>query len=75
MKPVHDAVASPERLAYGLSKWLLAGNAKFGPETFARDWRQWVPDPNGARRPTVEDLEIAEFAAEVDRERAGHAPE
>jgi hypothetical protein len=76
IKSVHDAVGGPKRLAYGLTKWLIAGNAKYGPETFARDWRTWVPDPSGAaRRPTVEDLDLAEFAAHVDQERASHATE
>jgi hypothetical protein len=72
LKPVYDEVGDVDRLCYGLAKWLLAGNAKFGPSVFARDWRSWVP---GGREhvPRLGDLAVEEFVAQVkgDNNHAG----
>ena len=62
LRATHDAVADPPRLAYGLSKWLLSDNARFGPEAFARDWRRWVPNGTGPK-PDPTDLAFAEWLA------------
>jgi len=70
LKPVHDQLQDVDRLCYGLAKWLLDGNAKFGPAVFARDWRKWVPGGRDGL-PSLQELEIEEFVAEVERGRGG----
>jgi uncharacterized protein YdaU (DUF1376 family) len=70
LKPVHDQLQDVDRLCYGLAKWLLAGNAKFGPAVFARDWRKWVPGGRDGL-PRLGRLAVEEFVAEVRREREG----
>ena len=62
LKPVYDELKDTDRLCYGLAKWLRAGNAKFGPAVFARDWRQWVPSGQDGR-PKGNDLVMAEWLA------------
>ena len=61
-KPVYDALQDVDRLCYGLAKWLVAGNAKYGPAAFARDWRSWVPDGKPTS-PSKTDIAIAEWLA------------
>jgi len=41
LRPMHDLIG-PERGAQALTAWLEAGNAKYGPMVFARDWRTWA---------------------------------
>jgi hypothetical protein len=64
LKPVYDEVQDVDRLCYGLAKWLMAGNGRFGPSVFARDWRAWVP---GGREhvPRLGELAVEEFVAQV----------
>src|SRR3990167_1765779 len=62
LKPVYDELKDTDRLCYGLAKWLRAGNAKFGPAVFARDWRQWVPSGQDGL-PKGNDLVMAEWLA------------
>ena len=69
LKPVYNEIKDTDRLCYGLAKWLRAGNAKFGPAVFARDWRQWVPNGQDGL-PKGNDLVMAEWLAkEADAQR------
>jgi hypothetical protein len=68
LKPVYDQVHDTDRLCYGLAKWLLAGNGKYGAPAFARDWRTWVPGGRGTI-PSLSQLAIEEFVAAVRSER------
>jgi len=69
LKPVYDDVRDTDRLCYGLAKFLIAGKGHLGPEVFARDWRKWVPGGRDGL-PSLQDLEIEEFVAEIDWARA-----
>jgi hypothetical protein len=62
LKPVHEQIHDVDRLYWGLAKWLRAGNARFGPHVFARDWRTWVPGGQDGL-PDAGELAIAEFLA------------
>lgn len=44
MKPIEVEIG-PERAVLALTRWLEAGNAKFGAANFARAWREWDDDP------------------------------
>lgn len=45
MKPI-EAEVGPARALAALTRWLEAGNAKFGAANFARSWREWDDDPD-----------------------------